>query len=116
MPGSEEDNHDQKHALGGWRFRGQKRPADAVAPGPGQESVWDYPRPPAIVDDQRLVQVRLNETLIAQTRAARRVLETASPPTFYLPPDSIQFDCLQPDTQHSFCEWKGQATYYSVCG
>ena len=85
MPGYEEDNPDQKHALGGWRFRGQKRPVTAVTPGPGQESVWDYPRPPAIVDDRRLVQVRLNEALIAETRAARRVLETASPPSTTLP-------------------------------
>jgi uncharacterized protein (DUF427 family) len=109
------DSDDLKRARGGWQLRGQTRPAGAVEPGPGQESVWDYPRPPLIMDDTRLVQVRLNDVLIAETRAARRVLETASPPTFYLPPESMQFDCLQPDTESSFCEWKGQATYFSVC-
>jgi uncharacterized protein (DUF427 family) len=109
------DNDDLEKIRGAWQFRGQARPAAAVEPGPGQESVWDYPRPPVIVDDRRLVQVRLDDVLIADTRAARRVLETASPPTFYLPPDSVQCDCLRPDTGSSFCEWKGRAMYFSVC-
>ena len=109
------DNDDLKRARGAWQLRGKTRPAGAIEPGPGQESVWDYPRPPRIVDDTRLVQIRLNEVLIAETRAAKRVLETASPPTFYLPPDSVHCDCLRPDTESSFCEWKGQATYFDVC-
>ena len=106
---------DPEQARRGWRLRGQARPAGALPPGPGQESVWDYPRPPVIVDDPRLVQVRLGEVLIAETRAARRVLETASPPTFYLPPGSVQPGCLRPDTGSSFCEWKGRASYFNVC-
>ncbi|MGB5297403.1 MAG: DUF427 domain-containing protein [Thiogranum sp.] len=108
------DRDDIKRARRAWGLRGQTRPAGAVEPGPGQESVWDYPRPPVIVDDTRLIQVRLNDVLIAETRAAKRVLETASPPTFYLPPESVRFDFLQPDTVTSFCEWKGHATYFSA--
>lgn len=104
-----------RHAQDSWRMHGQARPAGAVQPGPGQESVWDYPRPPLIVKDTRLVQVRLDGVLVAETRAALRVLETASPPTFYLPPGAVKFDCLQPDTMTSFCEWKGQAKYFTVC-
>ena len=98
-----------------WQYRGQARPAEAIEPGSGQESVWDYPRPPVIVDDSRLVQIKLNEVLIAETRAAKRVLETASPPTFYIPPDSLMSNYIRPDNESSFCEWKGQAIYYSVC-
>lgn len=109
------DDDDNKHTRHAWTLRGQTRPRRAIAPGPGQESVWDYPRPPVIVDDTRLIQVRLNDVLIAETRAARRVLETASPPTFYLPPASVQCDCLQPGTGSSVCEWKGRAAYFSVC-
>jgi uncharacterized protein (DUF427 family) len=109
------DNDDLKRARAAWQLRGQARPAGALEPGPGQESVWDYPRPPVIVNDTRLVQVRLNGRLIAETRSARRVLETASPPAFYLPPESVQFDCLQADADTSFCEWKGRASYFSVC-
>ncbi|MCG6866640.1 MAG: DUF427 domain-containing protein [Thiogranum sp.] len=107
---------DTEYARKAWRHRGQGRPAGAPEPGAGQESVWDYPRPPVIVDDTRLVQVRFNDTLIAETRAARRVLETASPPTFYLPPESVNSDCLRPESGvSSFCEWKGTASYFSVC-
>jgi uncharacterized protein (DUF427 family) len=68
-----------------------------------------------VVDDSRLVQIRLHDTLVAETRATKRVLETASPPTFYLPPESVQPDCLREDAGTSFCEWKGRATYFSVC-
>jgi uncharacterized protein (DUF427 family) len=109
------DKDDLQRSRGAWSFRGQNRPAGALTPAPGQESVWDYPRPPAIVDDTRLVQVRLNDTLIAETRAAKRVLETASPPTFYLPAESLQLDCLRSESGYSFCEWKGRAVYFSVC-
>jgi uncharacterized protein (DUF427 family) len=109
------DNDDIKRARDAWQMRGQARPPGAVQPGPGQESVWNYPRPPLIVDDRRLVQVMLDDVLIAETTAARRVLETASPPTFYLPPESVQLDCLRPDTESSYCEGKGWAAYFSVC-
>ncbi len=109
------DKDDLKRARGAWQLRGQARPPGALEPGPGQESVWDYPRPPVIVADPRLVQVKLDGTLIAETRVARRVLETASPPTFYLPPDAVRSGCLRPASGSSFCEWKGRASYFSVC-
>ena len=109
------NNDDIEYARGLWKLRGQKRPANAIVPGPGQESVWDYPRPPLIVDDNRLIQIKLKDVLIAETRAAKRVLETASPPTFYLPPDTLTENCLRLEEGDSFCEWKGRATYFSVC-
>jgi uncharacterized protein (DUF427 family) len=109
------NNDGPNHPRDSWQHRGQTRPPGAVDPVPGQESVWDYPRPPVIVADTRLVQVKLHNALIAETRAAKRVLETASPPTFYLPLESVQPDCLQPGTGTSYCEWKGQARYFNVC-
>ncbi len=109
------NKEDLKHMRDAWQSRGQKRPVGAVKPGQGQESVWDYPRPPVVADDKRVVQIRLHDVLIAETHAARRVLETASPPTFYLPADSVISDCLRQDTETSFCEWKGQSSYFSVC-
>jgi uncharacterized protein (DUF427 family) len=109
------DKDDFRHIRGAWRYRGQSRPAGAVMPGPGQESVWDYPRPPVIVADTRCIEVRLDGVLIADTRAALRVLETANPPTFYLPSAALCCDCLRPERERTFCEWKGQARYYSLC-
>lgn len=85
------------------------------APGPGQESVWDYPRPPARVRSQRHVVVRLDDTVIADTRAAWRVLETSHPPTWYLPLVDVSVGALRTSAARpTVCEWKGVATYWDV--
>lgn len=97
-----------------WNHRGSGRPKWAVAPGENQESVWDYPRPPRLDPDSRLVRVVLGETVIAQSRRAIRVLETASPPTFYIPPRDVRVELLTRAPGASLCEWKGSATYWSL--
>jgi len=101
----------ERHA---WRHRGDQRPAFAVEPKAGQESVWDYPRPPRLLQDNRLVEVYGGEWLVARTTRAVRVLETASPPTFYLPRDQVRMDLLQATGGQSYCEWKGRASYYDL--
>jgi uncharacterized protein (DUF427 family) len=78
------------------------------------ESVWDYPRPPALEPCDRHVRVVLGETTIAESDRALRVLETAGPPTIYLPPDDVRVDCLRPTEGHTVCEWKGRASYFDV--
>lgn len=98
----------------GWRYHGKERPPFALKPAPGQESVWDFPRPPAVRPDGRLVEASVEGMLIARTRQAVRVLETGSPPTFYLPPADVRVDLLQPGVTRTFCEWKGEARYYAV--
>jgi uncharacterized protein (DUF427 family) len=83
--------------------------------GAGQESVWDYPRPPALVPSSRHVVVRAGETLVAETRRAWRVLETSHPPTWYLPRADVAPGLLRPSSARgSVCEWKGVATYWDV--
>lgn len=98
----------------GWRHRGRERPPFAVAPAAGQESVWDYPRPPVVVPDPRQVIVRCGGVEIVRTDRALRILETASPPTFYLPLADVRPSVLTPAAGQSWCEWKGQARYWSV--
>ena len=97
-----------------WRYNGSDRPPFAVFPKKGQESVWDYPRPPTVVRDIRKISVRIDDCVIAETRDALRVLETASAPTFYLPPTSVRMDLLHVVRGSSFCEWKGNATYFGI--
>ncbi len=97
-----------------WTFKGQRRPDFAISPGPGQESVWDYPRPPALVDCTRPVRVLAGTEVLAQSTRALRVLETASPPTVYLPPDDVDLTLLVAAQGSSHCEWKGVANYYSL--
>lgn len=100
-----------------WTNRGQHRPPFAEGPGPGQESVWDYPRPPAVVPDGRSVEVHDAEgRLLARTGHAVRVLETSHPPTFYVPPGAVVPGALEPTTGASLCEWKGRAEYVAVAG
>lgn len=98
-----------------WKHTGRERPSFAEEPGPGQESVWDYPRPPSVRADSRHVVVRYGDIVVADTTAALRVLETASPPTFYLPEADVATDLLVPNRDHgSYCEWKGAATYFDL--
>lgn len=97
-----------------WTWRGQARPSFAQVPAPDQESVWDYPRPPRAVPDAREVIVRWRSFEIARTRSAVRVLETAHPPSFYLPWTDVDRTLLHAATGTSFCEWKGPASYWSL--
>ncbi len=82
--------------------------------GPGQESVWDYPRPPALVPSDEHVVIRLGDVVVADTTGSYRVLETSHPPTYYVPPGDVDADLLRPAAGSSFCEWKGSATYFDV--
>lgn len=85
-----------------------------IAPGPGQESVWDYPRPPRIEDSSKAVKVVFNGQVIADTRRAKRVLETSHPPVYYIPLADVREEYLVRTARSSFCEWKGTASYYTV--
>ena len=97
-----------------WTYRGQKRPPFARVPQSGQESVWDYPRPPKLSVDKRLIEVYNGETLLAASNATYRVLETASPPSFYIPPEDVNWDFLFSTPGRSMCEWKGMSIYWSL--
>jgi len=99
-----------------WEYTGRKRPPFAEAPSPGQESVWDYPRPPKLVDNNRRVVVRFGGITIADSVETYRVLETAGPPTFYIRPKDVRVELLQPFPGASVCEWKGTAKYWGVKG
>ncbi len=83
--------------------------------GPGQESVWDYPRPPRLEPSTRRIVVELAGVTIADSTHSLRILETSHPPTYYVPPADVAIEHLVPATGGSFCEWKGEASYWTVC-
>jgi uncharacterized protein (DUF427 family) len=85
-----------------------------IEPQAGQESVWDYPRPPLIEDTDKHLQVFLAGSLIAETRRAKRVVEKSHPPVYYFPIEDIQMEYLDLNTEVSFCEYKGRANYYNL--
>lgn len=82
--------------------------------GPGQESVWAYPRPPIARTSTAHIVIVHAGVVIADTRAAVRTLETSHPPTWYIPPADIRDGALRPAEGTSFCEWKGDAIYWDV--
>jgi uncharacterized protein (DUF427 family) len=78
------------------------------------ENVWDYPRPPALERVTKPIRIVFSGQTIAETTAAWRVLETSHPPVYYLPPDAFSPGTLQPATGGSYCEWKGEAEYWTI--
>jgi len=93
-----------------------KRPVNPEPAGPGTESVWDYPRPPALVRCEARVLIVLNDAPLVDSIHAMRVLETTHPPTFYIPASDVDMSRLQSVAGNSFCEWKGVASYYDIDG
>ena len=87
---------------------------ERIEPGPDQESVWDYPRPPRLEETDKHIQIVFNGVTIADTRRAKRILETSHPPNYYIPPEDIKTEYLVPRYSTSLCEWKGQAHYYGL--
>ncbi len=97
-----------------WEYRGQKRPPFAQEPAAGQESVWDYPRPPSIQACDRLVVVESHGKTLARSTRTFRVMETASPPGFYIPEKDVDPKQLTKAAGSSVCEWKGVAQYWAL--
>lgn len=91
-----------------WNWRGQARPPFAIAPGPDQVFVCDFPRPPRPVSDPREVAIYWTGTQIARTTGDILVLETAHPPSFYIPWADVNRALLQPSQGSSFCNGRAQ--------
>jgi uncharacterized protein (DUF427 family) len=81
---------------------------------PGQESVWDFPRPARFEPTTRRIRIVFAGITIADTRSAIRAIETSHPPSYYLPPSDIRMEALTRTERSSVCEWKGQAAYYTL--
>jgi uncharacterized protein (DUF427 family) len=82
--------------------------------GEGQESVWDYPRPPRLETTSARLEVVLDGRVVARTTHGWRVLETSHPPTYYFPADAFDPGVLRPTEGSSWCEWKGAASYFDL--
>jgi uncharacterized protein (DUF427 family) len=85
-------------------------------PGEGQESVWDYPRPPRVEPSGESVEVWLGGVRVAASTRSVRVLETSHPPAYYLPADDFAPGALRSTEGSSWCEFKGEAAYFDVIG
>jgi uncharacterized protein (DUF427 family) len=81
---------------------------------PGQESVWDYPRPPRLEKVPARLRVIFGHQTIADTASGYRVLETSHPPVYYFAPQDIAQRYLAAAAGSSWCEFKGRAKYWSL--
>lgn len=87
-----------------------------IEPGPGQESVWDYPRPPRLENCSETIKVVVDGEVIAESDQTKRVLEKSHPPVYYIPAEDVRMELLEPTERQSWCEWKGTARYFNVVG
>ncbi len=85
-----------------------------VPPKAGQESVWDYPRPPKVEATTRRIRVMFNGVVIADTTEAKRVLETSHPPSYYIPQKDVKMEFFKAIPRKTLCEYKGTASYWTV--
>jgi uncharacterized protein (DUF427 family) len=85
-----------------------------IEPGPGQESVWDYPRPPRIEPVSKRIRVVFSGVTVADSTRTLRVLETSHPPVYYIPKDDVRMDLLARTQTETYCEWKGSASYWTL--
>ncbi|NAY91514.1 DUF427 domain-containing protein [Muricauda sp. JGD-17] len=98
-----------------WEYFGQARPPFAEIPKAGQRSVWDFPRPPAIEKSLKKLKIKHGAELVAASHNALAILETASPSTYYVPPEDINYKLLvKIPKRESLCEWKGNAVYWAL--
>lgn len=87
---------------------------ERIRPKDGQESVWDYPRPPRLEPVRATIRVVFAGQTVARSTRGMRVLETSHPPTYYFPSEDVRRDLLEPAHGVSHCEFKGRACYWSL--
>ena len=87
----------------------------AIAPnGKSVESVWDFPRPPALDQVEWRIRVVHGGATVVDAPRAVRVLETSQAPAYYVSDEFIDDRYLRRVGQRTMCEWKGAAAYADV--
>ncbi len=81
------------------------------------EEVFGHPRDPYHRIDtrptSRHIRISLDGTPLAETSEAVALFESNLPPRWYLPREAVSSELLESDS-HSYCPYKGEASYYSV--
>ena len=85
-----------------------------IIPEPGQESVWNYPRPARLEDTNKSIRIIVNSIVLAETTKAKRVIETSHPPSYYIPSEDIKLEYFIETPKKTWCEWKGKCQYYDI--
>lgn len=83
-------------------------------PGPGEESVWDFPQPPRIESVSEKLRVVFDERTVAETSRGFRLLETGHPPVYCSPAEDVDVDFLIPIYGDKVCEYLGLIRYWTI--
>jgi len=78
------------------------------------ESVWDFPRPPAVETVDWRIRVVHAGVPIVDAPQAVRVLETSQAPAYYVAFEFVAEQFLRPSEHRTHCEWKGVASYADI--
>jgi uncharacterized protein (DUF427 family) len=60
------------------------------------------------------VTVRAGETVVAETDRALELKEATYPAVLYIPLEDVDSAHLAPSDQHTYCPYKGEASYYDL--
>ncbi len=69
-----------------------------------------------VLRSSRHLLVNVNDELVAESARPRILFETGLPPRYYLPPEDIRLDVLEPSDIRTGCAYKGYARYWDVVG
>jgi uncharacterized protein (DUF427 family) len=82
--------------------------------GPGYQKNPDHKV--TLEREGRRVQVRFAGEIIADSRDVITMHETNHGPVFYVPRADVTMDRLVPTAHHTYCPYKGQASYFTLAG
>ena len=83
-----------------------------ATPAPGFQSNPDYRI--AFEPSPRRVRVSLAGETIADSTQMRLLFETRHLPVYYFPRGDVRQDLLRPSEHHTYCPYKGTASYWSI--
>lgn len=67
-----------------------------------------------VAPSSRHVVVRVDGHVVAESHRPLTLFETTLPTRYYLPPEDVRSDLLEPSTTRSVCPYKGWAQYWHV--
>ncbi len=70
--------------------------------------------PITIAPSDARVVVKAGDTVVADSTHALSLQEASYPAVLYVPMSDVQESVLKPSDTHSYCPYKGEASYYSV--
>jgi uncharacterized protein (DUF427 family) len=67
-----------------------------------------------VLDSSRHVKVSLDGATLAETRRPKALFETGLPVRWYIPPEDVRLELLEPSATRTTCAYKGNASTLSV--